>query len=323
MQSPESFSAPQRYGLAVLSVAVALGGTLLLQRYSFTGTEFPLFLFAIAITVWYAGPRAAVVAVLLSSLSFDYYFTEPTYSFVVTRADVPHFTIFVLFASLLTWFSTVRHRAERELLRSRNDLQKEVVQRTQQASLLDLTHDTIFVRDVDDVITYWNRGAQELYGWTPAEAIGNRSHELLHTEFPLPMDEVRNELSRTGRWDGELRNTRADGTQVVVASRWSLRRDEQGGPAVTLETNNDITERRQREDDVRNLNDELWKRTTQLEATNKELEAFSYSVSHDLRAPLRHMAGFTELLQRHAGSQLDEKSQRYLTMIMESAKRMG
>jgi light-regulated signal transduction histidine kinase (bacteriophytochrome) len=61
----------------------------------------------------------------------------------------------------------------------------------------------------------------------------------------------------------------------------------------------------------------------QLEATNKELEAFAYSVSHDLRAPLRHMSGFTELLQRHATSQLDDKSQRYVTMILQSATRMG
>ncbi|MDB4874306.1 MAG: sensor histidine kinase [Gemmatimonadetes bacterium] len=321
--TPESLSAPQRYGLAILSVAAALGGTLVLGRYKFTATEFPLFLFAIAITVWYAGPRAATLAVLLSSLSFDYFYTEPAYSFAITRADIPHFTIFVLFGLLLTWFSSVRHHAERELLRSRNELVKEVVERTQQASLLNLTHDTIFVRDADDVITYWNRGAQELYGWTAAEAIGQHAHALLQTVFPVSMDVVRAELLSTGRWEGELRKTRADGTEVVVASRWSLRRDDQALPAAILETNNDITERKRREEEVRALNEELAKRTTQLEATNKELEAFSYSVSHDLRAPLRHMAGFTELLQRHAASHLDEKSQRYVKMILESAKRMG
>ena len=90
-----------------------------------------------------------------------------------------------------------------------------------------------------------------------------------------------------------------------------------------LETNNDITERKRREQEIRTLNEELGKRTTELEAINKELEAFAYSVSHDLRAPLRHMAGFTELLQKSSATVLNERSQRYVTMILESAKRMG
>jgi PAS domain S-box-containing protein len=320
---PESRSGAQRYGLAVLSVAAALGVSLFLGRHDIRGVEFPLFLFAIAITVWYAGPRPAIVAVALSSLAFDYFFTEPRFSLTVTPRDFPYLVVFVLFALLLTWFSTVRHHAERELVRSRDALAKEVVERTQQASLLDLTHDSIFVRGIDDVITYWNRGAQELYGWTPEEAIGKDAHELLQTVFAAPLDAVRAELLSAGRWEGEIQKTRADGTGVAVASRWSLRRDERGWPVAILETNNDISQRKRREEEVRALNEELGKRTIQLEATNKELEAFAYSVSHDLRAPLRHMSGFTELLQRHASSHLDDKSQRYVTMILESAKRMG
>jgi PAS domain S-box-containing protein len=320
---PESRSGRQRYGLAVLCVAAALGASLFLARHDVSGVEFPLFIFAIAITVWYAGLRPAILAVALSSLAFDYYFTEPSHSFVITRQDLPHFVVFILFASLLSWFSTVRHRVERDLLLSRDELAKEVMVRTQQASLLDLTHDTIFVRDIDDVITYWNRGAQELYGWTAEEAIGKHAHDLLQAVFATPVDAVRAELLNAGRWEGEIRKRRADGTGVVVASRWSLRRDAQGQPVAILETNNDISERKRREEEVRALNEELGRQTVQLEATNKELEAFAYSVSHDLRAPLRHMAGFTELLQRHASSHLDERSQRYVTMILESAKRMG
>src|SRR3982074_1746745 len=176
---------------------------------------------------------------------------------------------------------------------------------------------------MSDVIAYWNRGAQELYGWTAEEAIGKRAHELLQSVFPAPIEEIHAELLRSGRWDGELEKTRADGSQVIVASRWSLRRDEQGRPAAILETNNDITERKRRELEIHVLNEELGKRTAELESSNKELEAFAYSVSHDLRAPLRHMAGFTELLKKNTASVLNEKSQRYVMMILESAKRMG
>jgi signal transduction histidine kinase len=81
--------------------------------------------------------------------------------------------------------------------------------------------------------------------------------------------------------------------------------------------------RRHREDEIRKLNQELAKRAAELEATNKELESFAYSVSHDLRAPLRHMVGYSELLQRQASSLLDEKSQRFIGTILDSAKRMG
>jgi PAS domain S-box-containing protein len=241
----------------------------------------------------------------------------------MTRDDLPHFVVFVLFVSLLTGFAAVRRRVERDLVQARDHLQIEVAERTQQASLLNLTHDPIFVRDMSDVITYWNRGAQELYGWTDKEAVGRHSQELLQTIFPTPLEDIRAELLRTDRWEGELKKTKADRTQVVVASRWSLRRDDQEQPVAILETNNDITERNRREEEIQGLNQELAKRSTELESINKELEAFAYSISHDLRAPLRHMAGYTELLQKKASSVVDEKSNRYMAMILESAKRMG
>jgi PAS domain S-box-containing protein len=113
----------------------------------------------------------------------------------------------------------------------------------QRAGLLDLTHDTVFVRDLNDVILYWNRGAAELYGWTQQEVLGKITHDVLHTSFPKPLDEIREELFRTGRWEGELQHSKRDGSRVVVASRWSLQRDDKGVPAAILETNNDVTAR--------------------------------------------------------------------------------
>jgi PAS domain S-box-containing protein len=285
--------------------------------------EVPLFLFAVAVTAWYGTVRAALLVLILSCISFDFFFVQPLHTLYISGSDLPYFVIFASFASLVTWFSAIRRRVEEQLRQARDTLQIEVAERTQQASLLNLTHDTIFVRDMSGVITYWNKGAQEMYGWTAAEAMGKRSHELLKTAYPAPIEEIRGELLASGRWEGELEKSRADGTRIAVASRWSLRRDDDGQPSAVMETNNDITEHKRREQEIRTLNGELGRRTTELEATNKELEAFAYSISHDLRAPLRHMAGFTELLQKSTASTLNEKSQRYIKMILESAKRMG
>jgi PAS domain S-box-containing protein len=307
-----------RYGLAVLSVSVALGGALFIERLQLRNIT--LFLFAIAVAAWYGGTGAAVLALLLSCISFAYFFVEPSHTLYMSRADVPYFILFALFAWLVSRFGSVRRRVEADLLQAHDKLKIEVSERS---SLLNLTHDTIFVRDMSDSIRYWNRGAEELYGWTPEQAIGKSSHELLRTVFPSPLDDIQAEFLQTGRWEGELNHTKADGTQVIVASRWSLRRDELEQPIAVLETNNDITVRKRWEQEIQSLNRELAMRSTELEAINKELEAFAYSVSHDLRAPLRHMAGYTELLRKKATSTLDDKSNHYIKMMLESAKRMG
>src|SRR6185369_12737565 len=142
--------------------------------------------------------------------------------------------VFTLSALLVGWLSSRRRRTEDALRHSRDELELRVQARARveetlrdQAALLDLTHDTVFVRDGQDVITYWNRGAEQLYGWTKSEAIGAVAHTRMRTVFPAPLPDIMAELTRTGRWEGELVHTRRDGTPVVVASRWSLRR---GGP---------------------------------------------------------------------------------------------
>jgi len=177
-----------RYGLSLGCVGLALALALAAQYYGFRDVGLPLFTLAIAIVTWYAGIGPSVLTVLLSALSFDYFFVEPLYSLAIAVQDLPYFVIFVIWAVVVASFAAVRRRIEENLRNAREDL----------------------------------------------------AH-----------------------------------------------------------------------------------RAAELEATNKELEAFTYSVSHDLRAPLRHVAGYTELLQRHASSVLDEKSQRYMKAILESAKKMG
>src|ERR1700728_2571166 len=125
LQSQFARSPVLRYGLATASSAIALGLALSAQRHGFRNVDTPLFLFAIVITVWYAGVGPAILAVALSSLGFDFFFTEPHYSFYVTRSELPHYAIFILFAFLLASFAAVRRRAAAELLQARDQLEIE------------------------------------------------------------------------------------------------------------------------------------------------------------------------------------------------------
>src|ERR1700758_4045216 len=88
-------------------------------------------------------------------------------------------------------------------------------------NVLDLTHDAICVRTIDGVIEYWNRAAENLYGWKAEEAVGSLGHALLKTLFPAPLDQIEAKRRRTGYWEGELVHARKDGTRVTVASRWA------------------------------------------------------------------------------------------------------
>jgi PAS domain S-box-containing protein len=114
--------------------------------------------------------------------------------------------------------------------------------------LLDLTQDAIMVRDAEDRITFWNRAAETMYGWTREEALGRNLHYLLKTWFPEPLGKIAADLMRDGHWAGELWHTRRDGTTIVVTSRWVLERAE--SPRI-LETNTDVSERRRSEEELR------------------------------------------------------------------------
>jgi PAS domain S-box-containing protein len=125
------------------------------------------------------------------------------------------------------------------------------------SELLELANDAIIVRDVDSVILYWNGGAQKTYGWTPAEACGNVTHQFLKTEFPEPLDQVYEKLYKVGSWEGELVHSTRDGKRIVVASRQVLQRDAQGRTIGILEINRDVTPRKEAEEALRNLSARL------------------------------------------------------------------
>ncbi|MEG4008180.1 PAS domain S-box protein [Microcoleus sp. Pol11C1] len=117
----------------------------------------------------------------------------------------------------------------------------------QNLQMLDLASDALIVRDIDGTINYWSQGAERMYGWTKKEALGKLTHTLLHSIFSQPLAAIWAQLEEQDYWEGEIIHTTNSNTKITVFSRWNLQRDEQGKPKAILETNNDITERKQAE----------------------------------------------------------------------------
>jgi PAS domain S-box-containing protein len=182
----------------------------------------------------------SVVVSIIAILCLDYFFTEPLFTIDGPLREPLNLVAVITFLGTALVITSLMFKVRKSL---------EVLR--EQAGLLNLTHDTVFVRDMNDVITYWNRGAEERYGWTREEAVGKVFHQLMQTIFRVPLEEINTALLRTGRWEGELVHSKRDGTQVIVESRWSMLQDEQGRPLAIFETNNDITERKRVEDALR------------------------------------------------------------------------
>jgi len=127
----------------------------------------------------------------------------------------------------------------------------------EQAALLNLAPDAIFATDLENRIKFWNRGAEDMYGWSAQDALGRVAYELLHTRFPSSFNETIASLHSQGEWEGELEHTRRDGTTIIVASRWSVQRNQSGEPISFLEINRDITQRKSYEEQLRNLTERL------------------------------------------------------------------
>jgi rsbT co-antagonist protein RsbR len=121
------------------------------------------------------------------------------------------------------------------------ELEKQAATLREQTELLDLAHDAIIVRLLDGTITYWNRGAERMYGIMKDDAQGKKSHSLLKTSFPAHLEEIERDLLSEGYWEGELTHARNGADPIIVTSRWVLKRDDRGVPTSVLEINTDIT----------------------------------------------------------------------------------
>jgi two-component system sensor histidine kinase/response regulator len=178
-----------------------------------------------------------------------------------------------------------------------------------QAGLLELARDAIIVRDVNGVILFWNRGAEEMYGWTSEEALGQIKYRLLKTEFRLPKEHLRTLLLEQGRWEGEVRHTHRSGKPVIVASRHSVQRDADGNPVVILDISSDISA-------YKATHLQLQQATEAAQEASRAKSDFLANMSHELRTPMNGVIGVTELLLK---TPLTERQHEYLLLIKSSA----
>jgi PAS domain S-box-containing protein len=189
-------------------------------------------------------------------------------------------------------------------------------------------HAIVDISDPQGRITYVNDKFCAISKYSRQELIG-QEHRIFNSGYHSK-DFIRNLWTTVaeGRvWKGEIRNRAKDGGYYWVDTTIVPFLTSAGKPYEYVAIRADITERKRAEEQIHQLNEELEQRvverTAQLTAANGELEAFSYSVSHDLRAPLRHIDGFAQLLRKHAESAMDEKGRHYIKTISDSARRMG
>jgi PAS domain S-box-containing protein len=178
----------------------------------------------------------------------------------------------------------------------------------EQAALLDQAQDAILVRDLDRNILFWNKGAEKIYGWTAEEVIGKNAAEVLFKGPSSQFEAARKAIIRDGEWKGEIRQTHRNGTEIVVESRWTLVRDEQGEPKSILIINTDITEQKRMESQ--------FLRAQRMES----IGTLAGGIAHDLNNVLSPILMSIDMLQLKT---TDESSRKWLEVLRANAERGG
>jgi len=196
------------------------------------------------------------------------------------------------------------------------------------AAVVESSDDAIISKTLNGMVTAWNSGAERLFGYSSAESVGKPMDRLLPLERATEESDILARIARGERVDHfETVRVRKDGKRVDISATISPVKDSSGAIVGVAKIARDITQRKTSEVEILKLNDELEEkvklRTAQLEAANKELETFSYSVSHDLRAPLRHISGFSQLLVEEFGANLAPGARHYLDRIQAGTQNMG
>jgi two-component system, cell cycle sensor histidine kinase and response regulator CckA len=178
----------------------------------------------------------------------------------------------------------------------------------EQAALIDISPDAIMVRDLDCHILFWNKGAEQIYGWTAAEALGKSSCELLFDKFSLQLETALQNVLEKGEWQGEFQKVAKSGQEIWIGSRWKLLRDETGQPHAILAVETDITEQKQLE--------AQFLRAQRLES----LGVLASGIAHDMNNILAPMLASAQLLPV-LNPTLDEPSQQLLAIFEDNTRR--
>ncbi|SRR5579859_6598215 len=191
------------------------------------------------------------------------------------------------------------HRKTRQLESLNRELENRVAERTEElkerADLLDLASEAIIVLDSDGALKFWNSGAEALYGWTREEVLGKNIRDVLHTQWPVPLQEIESALAMDGRWEGNLIHWTKDGRELTVASRQALKSN--GRLGVILEINRDITAQLQAEEALR--------KTERLAAMGR----VAGIIAHEINNPLEAITNAFYLIRAHPS--LDDEARYY------------
>ena len=178
----------------------------------------------------------------------------------------------------------------------------------EQAALLDQARDAILVRDLNHNILFWNKGAERIYGWTAQEAVGQNFRDLVLKEPSAAFEEASRVVMERGEWNGEIRQSRRDGGEIIVESRWTLVRDEQGAPTSILVINTDVTQKQRIE--------AQFLRAQRMES----IGTLAGGIAHDLNNVLSPILMAIDMLQLKS---TDETSKKWLEVLRANAERGG
>jgi PAS domain S-box-containing protein len=321
-------------------VAVATTGITLLLRLAVDGPlsghpTLVIFTIPIMVSAYLGGLGAGLIATALSYLTVSLFLLKPLYSLSITSTPERWQLGFILAAGVvISVLNEALHRARyrvevttKQNLQAEKDISAALKETDDLRAALD-EHAIVAITDIAGKITFVNDKFCAISKYSREELLG-QDHRLINSQYH-PKEFIRTLWQTIGQgkmWHGEIKNKAKDGTYYWVDTTIVPLLNAEGKPRQYVSIRTDITERKRVEQEIKDLNAELEQRvaerTEQLQLANKELESFSYSVSHDLRSPLRAVDGFSQAVLEDYGSQLPEEGQRYLRTIRNGAQKMG
>jgi PAS domain S-box-containing protein len=315
--------------LASLLIVVA-ATVLRLGPLSALGTRAPYLTFypAVILAALYGGWWGGLLATIFSAFAADYFCIELAGHFRIQNpVDWLRTGVFSFSGVLISFITERMHKAQAKAAAAEAEVRLASTA-NRLAAIVESSDDAIIGKDLNSIITTWNKGAEVIFGYTVGEMAGTSIQRLIPADRHNEEIHLLEQIKQGDRLEHieTLRQTK-DGRLINVSVTASPIKDASGKIIGVSSVMRDITERVRAREKIQQLNSELEKRvierTAQLESANKELEAFSYSVSHDLRAPLRAVDGFSQAVLEDYGPQLPDGCREDLQIIRHGAQKMG